>query len=121
MLQIVNGPAIQAGESLSEGVDISAGTIVRITTPGGWTNANLTFQISTDGSSGYNDLYDAAGNEITVVTRGDNSAIIIRDDWSRHINFIKFRSGTAKHPVPQQEGRLFAVAVEVRDEEPPVR
>jgi len=117
-LQIVDGPAIQAGESLSEGIDISAGNIVRITCPGAWTPANLTFQISTDGASGYNDLYDAAGNEITIVVRGDNSAIIVRDPWSQFINFIKFRSGTAKHPVPQEQGRLFAVAIEVK--EPPV-
>lgn len=113
-LQIIDGPIFQAGATLSEGIDISAGNIVRITTPDGWTPANMTFQISTDGG-GYNDLYDAEGNEITIVVRGDNSAIIVRDDWSRHINWIKFRSGTAKHPVPQEQGRLFAVAVEVRD------
>ena len=46
---------------------------------------------------------------------GDNSAIMIKDPWSRYINFIKFRSGTAKYPVPQQAGRLFAVAVEIPD------
>lgn len=114
-LEIVNGPAIQAGESLSEGVDVSAGRIVRITTPGGWTGANLTFQISTDGASGYNDLYNAKGEEITVVTRGDNSAIIVRDEWTRNIKFIKFRSGTASHPVPQEEGRLFAIAIDVAE------
>ncbi|MBT1509444.1 hypothetical protein KIP88_02920 [Bradyrhizobium sp. SRL28] len=112
-LQIIDGPHFQAGESLSDGIDISAGNIVRITTDGGWTNANMTFQISTDGASGYNNLYDAAGNEITIVVRGDNSAIIVRDDWSRHINFIKFRSGTAKSPVPQAQARQFAVAIEV--------
>ena len=117
-LQIIDGPLFQAGESLSTGIDISAGNIVRITCPGGWTTANLTFQISTDGASGYNDLYDAEGEEITIVVRGDNSAIIVRDPWSRHINFIKFRSGTAKNPVPQEEGRLFAVAIEVEDEAP---
>ena len=72
-LQIVDGPIIQAGKSLSKGIDISAGNIVRITTPAGWTNANLTFQISTDGGF-YNDLYDAEGREITIVVRGDNSA-----------------------------------------------
>jgi hypothetical protein len=117
-LQIINGPSFEAGESLSEGIDISAGDIVRITTPVGWTNANLTFQISTDGGF-YNDLYDAAGNEITIVVRGDSSAIIVRDPWSHTINFIKFRSGTAKNPVPQQAGRLFAVAIEVDEADAP--
>ena len=77
-LQIIDGPLFAKGESLSSGIDISAGNIVRITTPAGWTNANLTFQISSDGT-GYNDLYDAEGQEITIVVRGENSAIIIRD------------------------------------------
>ena len=40
---------------------------------------------------------------------------MIKDPWSRYLNFIKFRSGTAKYPVPQQAGRLFAVAVEIPD------
>lgn len=112
-LQIVDGPLFQPGESLSEPVDISAGDIVRITCPGQWTPANLTFQISTDGASGYNDLYDAHGHEVTIVVRGDNSAIIIRDTWSRHLTFIKFRSGTSEHPVVQENGALFAIAIDV--------
>jgi hypothetical protein len=111
-LQILDGPLFQPGKSLSEPLDISGGDIVRITCPGGWTPANLTFQISTDGQSGFNDLYDAEGNEVTVMVRGDNSAIMIRDPWAKHINFIKFRSGSAKYPVPQKDGRLFAVAIE---------
>jgi hypothetical protein len=37
-----------------------AGDIVRITIPQEFTDANLTFQVSTDGNL-YNDLYDAAG------------------------------------------------------------
>ena len=116
-LEIIDGPYIEAGESLSsDGIDISAGNIVRITTPVGWNGGNLTFQISTDGGF-YNDLYDAEGNEITIVVRGDNSAIIVRDPWSRTINFIKFRSGTAKNPVKQVNGALFAVAIMVEDAE----
>ena len=123
-IQIIDGPLFQPGESLSEPIDISHGNIVRITCPGTWVPANLTFQISTDGASGFNDLYTAAGEEVTILVRGDNSAIIVRDPWSRTINFIKFRSGTAKHPVVQENGCLFAVAVETgvdapaRDAEP---
>jgi len=111
-IEIVNGPMFQPGESLSDAIDISHGNIVRITCPGQWSPANLTFQISTDGASGFNDLYTAAGEEVTIIVRGDNSAIIVRDPWSRCINFIKFRSGTSKHPVVQENGALFAVAIE---------
>ncbi|KYK50069.1 hypothetical protein A1D31_22415 [Bradyrhizobium liaoningense] len=119
-LQIIDGPAFQPGESLSSGVDVSAGTIVRITTPGAWTPANLTFQISTDDASGYNDLYTAQGEEVTVVCKGGNSAILIAEPWTKAINFIKFRSGSRNYPVPQTEGRLFAIAIEVPDAAPAV-
>jgi len=117
-LQIISGPIIPAGESLSDGIDVSAGKIVRITCPGGWDAANLTFQISTDGASGYNDLYTAKGEEITITVRGDNSAIIIAEPWTHAINFIKFRSGTAKHPVVQQQDREFAIAIETEEDTP---
>lgn len=116
MLQIIDGPFFPPGSEISDPIDISGGNIVRITCPGQWSPANLTFQISTDGQSGFNDLYDAAGNEITIVVRADNSAIIIRDPWSSTINFIKFRSGTAKNPVKQVNGALFAVAIMVEDQ-----
>ena len=111
-LQIIDGPIIEAGSSLSNGVDCSAGTLVRITTPLDWDSANLTFQISSDGT-GYNDLYLADGREVTVVIKGDNSAIVISEPWSRVLGWLKVRSGTSKYPVAQKEGRLFALAIEV--------
>ena len=64
-LVIVDGPTIAKGESLSDGVDCSAGTIVRITVPQEFTDANFTFQVSSDGNL-YNDLFDDEGEEITV-------------------------------------------------------
>jgi hypothetical protein len=59
-LQVINGPVIAAGESLSEGVDLAGGQLVRITAPADWDGSNLSFQISSDGN-GYNDLYTARG------------------------------------------------------------
>ena len=52
-IMFLDGPVIQAGESLSEALDCSIGFPVRLTmpqAPDGWTPANLTFQISTDGN-----------------------------------------------------------------------
>ena len=46
-LTIVDGPTIPQNESLSDGVDCTAGTIVRITVPKEFTTANMTFQSST--------------------------------------------------------------------------
>jgi hypothetical protein len=114
-LQIVNGPVIEAGESLSDGVDCSAGDIVRITTPSTpWTGGNMTFQISTDGQ-GYNDLYTAKGEEVTLVMpKTPSVAVIVRnEDWTKAINFLKIRAGSGSHPVVQEQRQQFAIAVEV--------
>jgi hypothetical protein len=110
-LTIVDGPTIKLGESLSDGVDCSAGTIVRITVPQEYTPANLTFQVSSDGNL-YNDLFSSDGGEITVVAK-PSSGIIIPEAWARSIGFIKFRSGTRDHPVKQtKDDCKFAIAVE---------
>ena len=45
-LTILNGPIIQAGESLSAGIDCSAGPIVKITMPGNFVGDTITFQTS---------------------------------------------------------------------------
>ena len=111
-LQVLNGPTIEAGESLSDGIDVSGGALVRITMPPDWTPANLTFQISSDGTF-YNDLYDVHGNEITIVVR-PGSAVRIPVEWSTMLGFLKVRSGTEQHPVEQEEQRTFAVAIETK-------
>lgn len=109
-LAIVDGPTILRGDSLSDGVDCSAGTIVRITVPQEFTPANLTFQVSSDGNF-YNDLFSSGGDEITVVAKA-STGIIIPEPWAKSINFIKFRSGSRDHPVEQREDCRFAIAVE---------
>jgi hypothetical protein len=111
-LQIVDGPTIKLGESLSEGVDCSAGTIVRITVPQEFTDANLTFQVSSNGDL-YNDLYDDQGEVITVTAQPDSS-IVIHGAWVRSIGWLKLRSGTREHPIEQDKDDCkFAIAIEV--------
>lgn len=109
-LTIIDGPTIKEGESLSDAVDCSGGEIARITVPQEYTSANMTFQASSDGSM-FNDLYNAEGEEITMVAK-PNTTIAIRQPWGRLFGFIKFRSGTGKHPVAQKEDCKFAIAVE---------
>jgi hypothetical protein len=112
-LTVLNGPVIAAGESLSEGLDLQGGDLVRLTCPAEWTEgAHITFEISTDGS-GYNALYMPDGEEVRVVCT-PGAAIVVREEhWARAINFLKIRSGTRDNPSPQPEQRDFAVAVEV--------
>lgn len=110
-ITVVNGPVIAAGESLSEGVDLTAGTVVRITTPAEWDGpANLTFQVSSDGVY-FNDVYDTAGREV-LIPCGPARGIVIRDlEAVLSAAHLKFRSGSAAHPVPQNAQREFAVAI----------
>lgn len=116
-LEIIDGPTIALGESLSDGVDCSAGTIVRITVPQEFTPANLTFQASSNGDL-YNDLYDSGGDEVTLVAKPD-STIIVGERWTRSVGWIKFRSGTRKSPVNQAKADCkFAIAVETAADAP---
>lgn len=111
-IQIINGPIIAAGESLSDGVDLTIGELVRITMPGDWVYAGgLTFQISSDGIY-YNNLVDRDGKEVTVAVI-PGSALVVPVDISRAAAFIKFRSGPSQNPVAQPMLREFAVAIKL--------
>jgi hypothetical protein len=113
-LTIVDGPTIPHNESLSDGADCSGGDIVRITVPQEFTPANLTFQSSSNGDL-YNDLYDAKGNEVTMVAKPDTT-IIVAAEWARSLGWIKIRSGTKASPVEQtRDACKFAIALETRD------
>ena len=116
-LSVINGPFIQPGESLSDGVDCSGGDAVRITMPGAWSGGNLTFQISTDGAM-YNDLHEINGDEVTMVVV-PNAAVRIDRDWAKFWNFVKFRAGTRKHPTVQSELREFAITLSTVEPAPP--
>jgi hypothetical protein len=112
-LQIIEGPDIEAGESLSNGVDCTAGEIVRITMSEFWTPANISFQISSNGEL-YNDLFDKDGNEI-IMEVVPGTAVVLKGagDWTKAYAFVKIRSGGRDSPVPQEERRQFAIAIEV--------
>jgi hypothetical protein len=115
----INGPIIPAGESLSDPVDLTGGSLLRITMPKTWTSAEVTFQISTDGDD-YNDLHGYDGGEVSLpVTAG--TAVLLPPDLMRGIGFIRFRSGSSSNPTPQPEQRNFALTVEVPDTPPAVR
>jgi hypothetical protein len=112
-LVVVDGPTIRAGESLSDGADCSAGTIVRITVPQEYDDGDMpnsmSFQVSSDGN-GYNDLFDDDGREITITARA-NSGIVIDRSWARTVAFIKLRSGTRDNPTPQKVDCKLAIAI----------
>jgi hypothetical protein len=111
-LQVLLGPVIEAGESLSAGLDCSAGGIVRLTMPASWTPANLTFAISSDGQ-GFNDLFTLDGTEIMIpVTPGSAVVLSPLNEYLRAVAWLKVRSGSRLYPVAQAARREFAVAIE---------
>jgi hypothetical protein len=110
-LRVLNGPIIRAGESLSEGLDCTMGQLVRLTMPPEWTDAPLTFQISSDNVF-YNDMFGLDGYEITIKEVVPGSGVILTSDIGRAVAWIKFRSGTRGAPKPQPVERNFSVAVQ---------
>ena len=111
MLEVLNGPVIEADECLSSAVDCRAGQLVRITMPADWDDgAALTFQISTDGEF-FNDLFGMDGYEVAINEVVAGSAVLIPESVGRAIAFIKFRSGTRGNEVRQEQRREFAVAI----------
>lgn len=112
-LTVLNGPIIATGQSLSAGLDCTAGQIVRLTMPAAWTGANLSFQISSDGN-GYNDLFTIDGHEVVIpVIPGAAVVVAPLADFLKAVAFLKVRSGTRNFPVIQPAQRDFAVAIEV--------
>jgi hypothetical protein len=110
-IEILNGPVIEAGQSLSDGLDCSAGEIVKLTMPSDWTFAEITFQTSSDGQ-GYNDIMRPNGTEV-MCTVFESTAII---GLGLVRGFLKIRSGTRDRPVVQAERRQFAVAIDTGPE-----
>jgi hypothetical protein len=99
---------IQAGQSLSDPVDCSAGPIVKLTMPGNFVGDTISFQTSSDGLM-YNDMFMPAGNELIYTVIAGTGIFVPR----LTTGFLKIRSGTRERPVVQPELREFAVALEV--------
>jgi len=109
-LQVIQGPVIAAGESLSDGIDLAGGQLVRITAPHDWSGENISFQISSDGN-GYNDLYTADGDEVLIECGAGRAIVVDWPKWSRAVAFLKIRSGSGAAETVQDERQEFAVAV----------
>jgi len=99
----LNPASIAAGRSLSGPVPLGALTLVGISMPATWTPAVLTFQVSPDGGTTWQELYDGAGNEVTIFAAAGQFVIPLLDPsylW-RGVNLVQVRSGTLAPPVNQ--------------------
>lgn len=102
----LNPAVIAAGQSLSAAVSLGALTLVGISMPATWTVAALTFQVSPDGGTTWQELFNDAGAEISITAAAGQFIIPVADPsylW-RGINMVKVRSGTPSAPVVQTGG-----------------
>jgi hypothetical protein len=100
-------PAVVAnGASLSGVVAVDLDQyLVAIEMPTTWTAANLTFQVSVDGTT-YRNLYNNSGSETTVTAGADRVIHVDREQFVG-IHYLKVRSGTAGVPVNQGGDRTI--------------
>lgn len=91
---------IAAGASLSAAVNIQGKVIVGIQIPASWSAANLSFQAAYDGAT-FVEVYDGAGNAISVVVAAASTFILIDPSLWAGVKWLKVRSGTSGSPVNQ--------------------
>lgn len=109
---------IASGSALSEAINLDkidntpAGLrLFAIIMPAAWTAANLTFQVSVDGGTTYQNLYDDSGVEIVCVSSA-STTIVFRDPTIfSSIALLKVRSGTAATPVNQGGDRNIGLVL----------
>jgi hypothetical protein len=96
---------ITATGSLSTVANLGIKTLVGIQLPSNWTTAALSFQVSSDGGTTFQELFDGvAGTAVSVAaTAGVASQFIAMSNdgiWSG-VNCLKVRSGSSGTPVAQ--------------------
>lgn len=113
--QIVNGTmGIANGESISSLggdantgiIDLTKKSLVGIQMPAAWTAAGLSFSVSMDGGTTYNDLYDDTMTERSIAVVASRS-ITLDPTKFMGCTHLKFRSGTGAGPVNQGAARTI--------------
>ena len=106
---------IAINESLSDGIDLKGGSVVRIGMPAAWTAADLTFQISDDGGTTYRNVYWDWGPEMVVDAAASITIELSPFVKLNRIDYIKVRAGTAAVPVAQAAARSILLVVGPKD------
>lgn len=108
MQTVIQAATIANGTAITAAIDLLNGRLVGVQLAS-WTAANLTFQVSFDGTT-FADLFDDGGNEVTVTTGGADRVLLFRSnlvDLFRGAQKIKVRSGTTGVPVNQGAERTL--------------
>jgi len=102
------GVTISNGTSLSEAENLRGYVPYGIEMPSVWTAADLTFQVSTDGTNWLN-LYDDTG-EYTLSAAASRAIGFPGANVFTGFQYIKVRSGTSGTPVNQIADRVIRIA-----------
>jgi hypothetical protein len=98
---------IASGASLSDTFKPGGRTFIKIEVPE-ITSATLSFQVQSYYDGAFQDLYDDAGNEVTVGSAFTAARTFLAPSLSTYYAF-KIRSGTTGTPVNQGAERTFVV------------
>lgn len=98
---------INAGQSLSDVIDLFGITNLAFHIPAVWTTANLTFQGCDTPDGTFVNIYDSAGNELTAVAAA--SRLIVDIPELLPVRYLKIRSGTTGTPVLQAQTRNILI------------
>jgi hypothetical protein len=101
---------IPAGGSLSNSVNLTAGSMVMLLSPSDWTPADLTFRVSQDNVTFYS-LYDNTGREV-VRPMGANRAVPVDSSLTASALYVQLFSGQRQNPVEQSAARVFTVLIQ---------
>lgn len=116
-MQKILQASIASGTALSTSIDIANVQPLAIQVPSNWTAADITVQVSRDGSSWFN-LFDSAGDEVLIKAAASRHIALALPLMG--IQFLRFRSGTAATPVnqttvpPPSTAREITIIAEVR-------
>jgi hypothetical protein len=108
---------LNAGESLSEGVDCAGADAVRLVMPSEWSGgAPVTFQLSPDGIN-YHNLYHVIPDamvtfEVSLPRPVPGAVVTFPAGMGMNLDWVKIRSGTAGLPVVQEADRKFQLILE---------
>lgn len=100
---------IPRDQSLSGVANCTTGNILRLMMPSDWTDAKLSFQVSSDNVT-FADLFDRHGEEVTAVVIA-GTAIVVLPDPTLSFAYVKIRSGTRELPVKQPAMRAIGIVL----------
>ena len=117
-MSIIGTKAIEAvwliNTEVSAACELGGHSVERITIPAGWTAADITFQISDDGGTTWQNLYWDWGAEMVVDAAA--STIIELSPFVKlsNIDQLRIRSGTAAAEVTQLAAVTAILSVSTR-------